>query len=79
MHDTVHLFIGERYNFVQNYKYTREVYTYGLQVSQGNTVFSPPFLQRKFSDPSPFPLHAQSLKTPKPITSTCTFATRALV
>jgi hypothetical protein len=35
MHGTVPLFIGERYNFVQNYKYAHKVYIYDLQVIHG--------------------------------------------
>jgi hypothetical protein len=36
MQGTVHLFIGERYNFVWNYKHAHKVYTHDLQMMQGN-------------------------------------------
>jgi hypothetical protein len=35
MHGTIYLFIGERYNFAKNYKYTHEVYNYDLQITHG--------------------------------------------
>jgi hypothetical protein len=35
MHGTIPLFIGERYNFVWNYKYAHEVYTHDSQMSHG--------------------------------------------
>jgi hypothetical protein len=31
-HGTVHLFIGERYDFVRNYKHAHKVYSYNLQM-----------------------------------------------
>jgi hypothetical protein len=34
MHGIVPLFIGERNNFIQNYKYTHKVYTYNSQILQ---------------------------------------------
>jgi hypothetical protein len=51
MHDTIHLFIGERYNFVQNYKHVHEVYKY----YRGIVVFSLYFLPH-ISSPPPLSL-----------------------
>lgn len=55
-------------------KFTIMIY----KLHMDNIVFSPPFLQRKSSDPSPFLLRVQSLKAPKPTVWACIFAIRAL-
>jgi hypothetical protein len=40
MHGTIHLFIGEMYNFVWYYKYAHEVYTHDLQSITGQYCLS---------------------------------------
>jgi hypothetical protein len=50
MHGTIHLFIGEKYSFVWNYKCVHEIYTHGLQILQGHRcLFHLSFLPHKSS------------------------------
>jgi hypothetical protein len=43
MHGTVHLFIGDKYNFIRNYRYAHEVYNYDLQITFGQYHLSSSF------------------------------------
>jgi hypothetical protein len=51
MHGTVHLFIGEEYNFMQNYIHVHEVYKYHRSV----IIFVSFFLAAQVFNAFPFP------------------------